>query len=63
MGITVNNGFENEVLIRLGNVEQDLAFIKGKLEGRGERNMGRRDKVALILSIAALSVACLRVFW
>ena len=46
--------FQNEVLTRLRNLENDLAFIKGKIEGRSDKVSSYKDKLAIIIAISAL---------
>ena len=55
--------FQNEVLERLRNLENDLAFIRGKIEGRGDKVSSYKDKLAIIIAIGALLVAVTRVFY
>lgn len=43
--------FEERVDRRLGALEQDVSWIKGKLEGRSELSAGLRANIAIGISI------------
>ena len=43
--------FEERVDRRLGVLEQDVSWIKGKLEGRSELSAGLRANIAIGISI------------
>ena len=58
----MNNGdFQKEVIERLSNLESDVSFIKGVIEGRDYRSKQNRDRVSTYVAFISLGVSILLV--
>ena len=51
--------FQSEVLNRLKQLETDVAFIKGNIEGRDHNKTQKKDRTSLFISISALVIAAI----
>ena len=45
---------------RLPSLEQSMAWVKGKLEGRGEFWADIKSWIAIVVAVAAIIFACLK---
>ena len=51
--------FQSEVLERLRQLESDVSFIKGNIEGRNHNETQKKDRASLFISIGALVIAAI----
>ena len=56
-----NGEFQKEVLTRLSNLESDVAFIKGIIEGRDYRQKHKKDNMSTYVAFLSLGVSILLV--
>ena len=54
--------FQSEVINRLTNLETDLSFIKGVIEGKKERTSTSLNKISIGLSAIALIVSAILLY-
>lgn len=52
-----NQKFQEESLSKISNLERDVAFIKGVIEGRDYKKVSNRDKLSISLSFLSLGVS------
>ena len=57
----MQESFEQRIDDRLINIERDVSFIKGMIEGKSEAKVEAQAKHSRILSISAIVVATISV--
>ena len=53
--------FKIEVISRISNVERDLAYVKGTMEGREKGKAERKDSFSIIIASISLATSVLLV--
>ena len=53
--------FKTEVISKISNLERDLAYVKGKIEGRDYIKTQRKEDFSIIISSISLAAAMLLV--
>lgn len=53
--------FREEIIRRVGNVESDIAYIRGVLEGRDHKRSNVKDNLSIGISCVSLLVSALLV--
>lgn len=56
-----NGEFQKEVLERLSNLETELAFIKGIIEGRDWKSNRLGGSVSIIIAVLSLGISAILV--
>ena len=53
--------FKSDLISRLSNVERDIAYIKGTIEGRNQGKSERKDNASLTIASISLIASVLLV--